>query len=298
MPVKIALVSPSGIVEQSQIEFAIKKAEELSVEIVSKTCERQSPEIFLNGCTDERLLELTNAENLLVDAIWCARGGFGAILLWSEYQKSIYQDHQAVLIGYSDITIYHFMRFYRAHRIGIHGPIFLDLLKTKSFFEPLELLIQKDAQKLVYPALKSINHFLPTKISGELIPMNLVSLQSIVGCFDPGFFKGKILAIEDIREQPYKVYRTLLHFKNAGLLYGLKALIIGHFSEDRPQVLKLSELVAKDLGLPLFDWPIFGHDEPNWPLLFGAKVSIDKVDDKYFTLAYDEQHDHTPIRKA
>lgn len=298
MPLKVALVSPSGVIDQSQLDLALAKATSLGIEIICETKNKSCEIGFLNGSKDERLLELSKAEKVPVDAIWCVRGGFGAIELWNEYQKDIYQNHETVLVGYSDITLYHFMRFHRAGRIGIHGPIFLDLLKGPNFLETLELLVNKKAERLIYPALKSVNHFLANKITGELIVMNLASLQSIVGCFEPSFFQNKILALEDINEPPYKVLRMLLQLKNAGVLFGLKALIIGHFNENRPQILELSVKIADELGIALFDWPIFGHDSPNWPLYFGAKCSITKVDELFFTLNYDEQHDHTPIQRA
>ena len=191
MPIKVALVSPSGVIDQSQLDLALAKATSLGLKIVYETKNKSCEIGFLNGSKNERLLELSNAEQLSADAIWCVRGGFGAIELWNEYQKDLYQNHQAVLVGYSDITLYHFMRFYRGGRIGIHGPIFLDLLKGPNFLEALELLINKKAERLIYPALKSLNHFLANKITGELIVMNLASLQSIIGCFETNFFQNK-----------------------------------------------------------------------------------------------------------
>jgi muramoyltetrapeptide carboxypeptidase len=293
MESKIAVITPSGFVAADQIKLALEKACALGLKVVYQTPATKA-ESFLHGSKEQRLNELLHAESVDADAIWCTRGGIGAIELWHEYQPSFYKS-AAPLIGYSDASIYHFMRFYRANRIGIHGPVFLDFIKGSRFLEAIELLIHKQAQKLVYPTLKSLNHFLKSPIKGELLPMNLISLQSIVGCFDHKFFQGKILALEDINEPPYKVFRALSHLKNAGLLTGLKALILGHFNQERPEVLNITVKLANELGIPLFDWPIFGHDEPNWPLLFGAKASINKIDDPFFTLSYDEQHDHEPI---
>lgn len=295
---RVAVISPSGTIEQRFIDQAIDKAKSLSLDVVLTTNHRLGPQPFLNGTKHERLNELICAERSEALAIWCARGGCGAVELWHDYQEGIYQDRCAPLIGYSDITIYHFMRYYRAGRIGIHGPLFLDLLKSEVSLEPIEILLKKKAEKLIYPALKSLNHFLTGFIEGPLIPMNLASLQSIIGCFDPKFFQGKILGIEDVNEPPYKVFRALLQLKNAGILAGLKALLLGHFSEGRSQIISHAIMLMDELGIPLFDWPVFGHDQPNWPLLFGAKTSIRKVDEPFFTLNYDEQYDHIPIERA
>lgn len=293
--INIAVVSPSGTFPQIKLTDACGFAEGLGFRVISSTQPRESVPSFINGSRAERLAELVAAEQQNVDALWCVRGGCGAIELWSEYQKEIYATGSAPLIGYSDNTILHFIRFYRAARIGIHGPVFLDLLdERKGFVEALAILINKQAQNIVYPTLKPVNHFVNTSFEGPLIPMNLISLTSLAGCIDTNFLHGKILALEDVNEPHYKVFRALHHLKNAGLLTGLKALVLGHFGPDRDVIInETARPIAELLGIPLFDWPIFGHEKPNWPLLFGARVRISKVDEHFFTLTYREQHDHT-----
>lgn len=294
---KIALVSPSGTFAQAQLEHAILRARELGFDITASTTTRLGHPEFLNGLADERLNELSNAEKRNVDGIWCARGGCGALELWPLYHEGVYASGKAPLIGYSDITVYHFMRFYRAKRIGIHGPMVLELAEgDSSHVEALGLLLNKQAERLIYPALKSLNHGLAPAMTGEFLPMNLASLQSMIGCFDAEFLRGKILALEDVNEPHYKVFRALHQLKNARLLAGLKALVVGYFGDDRQAIIDETIVpIASEEGVPVFDWPIFGHARPNWPLLFGANATISTVDGHFFTLTYNEQHDHTPI---
>ncbi len=295
--IKIALVSPSGTFSSDELSRATAHAKALGFDVVSDTTARSASPAFLNGSADERLTELENAEHVSADAIWCVRGGCGAVELWPTYNEASFSRGRAPLIGYSDSTIYHFMRFLRAGRIGIHGSVFLDLANgDTALYEALILLVQKRAQDLVYPALTELNHCLNASIMGELIPMNLASLETIVGCFDADFFRGKILALEDVNEPPYKVFRAMHHLRNAGVLAGLKALVIGYFGNDRQQIIEETMLpIAHASGLPLFDWPIFGHEKPNWPLLFGARVTISRIDSPFYTLVYNEQHDKEPI---
>lgn len=294
---KLAVVAPSGTFDPAKLKLALQKANILDLQLVSQSSAKEGLPTFLNGSKEERLQELILAESIQVDGIWCMRGGCGAIELWQDYQPEAYIKTTAPLIGYSDITILHFLRFYRAARIGIHGPVFMDLIdEDPAHIEAVKLLLNKQAQKLVYPALKNLTPMLTKTIKGELIPMNLASLQSILGCFDSGFLRGKILALEDINEPHYKVFRMLHQLKNAGLLSGLKAILLGYFDQDRQAIIEETAMpLAQKLGIPLFDWPIFGHQKPNWPLLFGASVNINSVDEHFFTLNYNEQHDHTVI---
>jgi muramoyltetrapeptide carboxypeptidase len=291
---KIALVSPSSPFEPQKFYEAVHNASNFKLDIISESLVRHNKPGFLNGTKKERLKELFEAERLGADALWCTRGGFGALELWHDYNPEFYANKTEPLIGYSDATILHFMRFYRAGRIGIHGPMFLDFCDQ---IGALRLLIENKAQQIYYPPLRRLNYFLPTHITGSLVVMNLISLQSLVGSFDPSFLRGKILALEEVKEPAYKIFRALWQLKNSGALVGLKALLIGHMPDDRAQIIQeIFMPLAQDLAIPLFDWPVFGHEKPNWPLLFGARISIRHVNEAYFTLSYNEQLNHQPIQ--
>lgn len=293
---KIALVSPSGTFDMEMLEQSLNVAERHEIDVASLSTPCLGKPMFLNGMKAERLVELYNAEKLSVHAMWCTRGGCGAMELWHEYREIGLTGPP--LIGYSDATIVHFIRNYRAQRIGIHGPIFFDLKDPeRANFAQIKLLVEKKAEQLIYPPLKCLNYCLFDSIAGELIVMNLISLQSLVGSFDPQFLQRKILAIEEVNEPHYKVFRALQQLKNAGCLFGLKALVVGHFNQDRNEIIEQSlKPLAEELGIPLFDWPIFGHEKPNWPILFGAHATMMRVDENIFTLSYNEQHDHTSIK--
>lgn len=296
-PLNIALVSPSSTFEAAQLEEALLGAASRGFTIKYASAVRPATPLFLNGSKEQRLKELADAEALDVDALWCTRGGCGAIELWQDYSPEFYEHKKAVLIGYSDISLLHLLRFKRAGRIGIHGPCFFDLADERRANVPsIRLLIEKKAERLSYPPLRRVNHFISPFLEGELIVMNLMLLQCAIGTLDTSFFRGAILAIEDINEAHYRVFRTLHHLKNAGVLAGLRALIIGQFNVDRQQIItETLKPLADELGIPLFDWPIFGHEKPNWPLLFGAKACINLVDHDLFTLKYLQQHDQSII---
>ena len=282
----IALISPSGRVHHEQLAKAIHKARSLNINIIKSSPIREGSPSFLNGSYEERFSELIAVEKLDSDAIWCVRGGCGSLNFWHDYHKDYYINNHSPLIGYSDITILHFLRFYHGHRIGIHGPVFIDLSKDNPIMhEALRLLIDK--HNINYPLLTALSLNKPHLIEGELIVMNLASLQSIIGCFDPSFLQDKILAIEDVNEDHYKIFKYFHHLKNAGTISEIKAMIIGHLGEERETIIKETIMpLALEYDFPLLDWPIFGHEYPNWPLLFGAKCLIKATHDHKYTLTY------------
>jgi muramoyltetrapeptide carboxypeptidase len=293
--INLAIVAPSAQISDDELEQASIAALERGFRIVMKAQARATLPAFLNGSHESRLAELVQAENINADALWAARGGVGALELWDSYKKDYYVNKKAVLIGYSDITVYHFMRFYRANRIGIHAANFnqIDKISEKEL-NNIKLLVNKQAKNIIYPPLKALNNLAENKLLAHLLPMNLSSLQSLVGAFDKDFLAGKILALEDINEAPYKVFRALLQLKNAGLLDKIKAIIIGDFNNSREIILyDIFKPLCDELLIPLFDWPFFGHQDINWPLLFGARLKIEKKTDEDFFLSYQEEHDHS-----
>src|SRR5437016_1631724 len=97
---KIALVSPSATFEPQKLEEALLAASHLNLSVVGHTRTRHGAPPFLNGTKQERLAELAAAEMLGADALWCTRGGSGALELWHDYNKEFYSRHEAPLIGY------------------------------------------------------------------------------------------------------------------------------------------------------------------------------------------------------
>lgn len=150
---KIALVSPSSFFEQEELDRALVDSSDLGLTVINKSSARLGSPAFLNGHKSERLLELYSAETLGADALWCIRGGCGALELWHDYDAKYYASQKEPLIGYSDATILHFMRFYRAGRIGIHGPMFLDFREQMG---AIRLLLEKKAQQISYPPLRKL----------------------------------------------------------------------------------------------------------------------------------------------
>lgn len=296
---KIALIAPSATFDYSLLEEALDFAAlNNKIEIWQSSEPKLGCPSFLNGSKIERMAEIIAAQKSDVDAIWCIKGGVGALELWHEHNKFL--KNSAPFVGYSDNCIIHFLRFYFGSSIGIHGPVFLDLKDpSRANFSQIEFLLNKEAQKLVYPPLKALNKILFEEMQGEIIPMNLITLQSLIGCFDYKFLQGKILCLEEINEPHYRVFRALQHLKNASCLAGVKALVVGQFNQDRQEIIEdCFKPLAQELGIPLFDWPIFGHEKPNWPLLFGAKASIAKVDKDIYSLKYLEQWNHDAIGLA
>lgn len=278
----VAIVSPSGIIAQSYINNAVFLLEEQGFKVAVGKNTTGSYHFF-SGTTDERLSDINNAiEDDKVKAIFCARGGYGAIHLVDGINWQKLMQNPKWLIGFSDITVLH-SKLNSLGIASIHGPMpkTFPLAENNdggSFNHLIQLLSIEDS------SLKVKTHQLNCKGSatGQLIGGNLsiiYSLLSMPFCFNP---KDKILFIEDLCEQYYHLDRMMNSLKFSNFLSQLKAVIVGQFSDMKDSspsyglnAYQIIDQYLKPLAIPVaYDFPL-GHTNINFPLLIGAEASLD-----------------------
>lgn len=277
----IGLVSPAGKVAEAEI----KRAEDFLDAHGFRHI--RGPHVVgawhQFSSTDEKraadFMSMLNNEE--VDAIWCSRGGYGAIRLLDLIEFSLFKSHPKWLIGYSDITIFHAVLQNIFGVMSIHGPMARSL-KEGSYDETgMTNLWRLLSGKMLTYNLSSHPFNRAGKAKGTLIGGNLSLLYSLIGSpydFEP---EGKILFIEDVGEYLYHLDRMMHALKLSGKFKGLAGLVVGQMSDmqdnETPFGLSVNQIIAdvvKGFDFPvLFDFPA-GHSKQNEPLLFGAKVKL------------------------
>jgi muramoyltetrapeptide carboxypeptidase len=117
---------------------------------------------------------------------------------------------------------------------------------------------------------------------GILIGGNLSILNSMIGSNSEVNTYGKILFIEDVGEDLYRVDRMMYTLKRTGALKNLKGLIVGDFSYDVEKDTLFGgthrEIIlnaVKEYNYPvLFDFPA-GHVRDNRALIFGKEINME-----------------------
>lgn len=279
---RVALVAPAGFLTD---EKPILLAEQLLqswglVAIRSDFLLEQDG--YFAGTDAQRSQDFQKAlDNPKIKAIWAVRGGYGSMRILSKLKYTKFVKNPKWIIGFSDITAFHSV----LHNIGyksIHGIMPIQLTKpvkeTEKATESLyKALFKKDVESII-PASK-YNRIGSTE--AVVVGGNLSILQSLLGSPCQIKTKNKILFIEEIGEDMYRVDRLLQSLKAAGYFRDLKALIVGSFRDIKTDsiagVKTYQELileVVEEYEYPvLFDVPS-GHIADNRALILGAEVLI------------------------
>lgn len=243
------------------------------------------------GTDSDRANDFQEAlDDTTVKAIWFARGGYGSIRISDTIQWDNFIENPKWLIGFSDITIWHNLinQFYGIQ--SIHGLMPITFSTNTEIAK--NLLIENITGN--FPTIEFDQHeknYQLQEIEGEIIGGNLSILYSLLGTKSGFNTNGKILFIEEIDEYLYHIDRMIISLKHSGKLEGLKALVVGGFTDIKDNEIPFGktyeEIIlehTKAYGYPVvFGFPS-GHIEDNRPICLGAKVKIsisDSIQLKY-----------------
>ena len=285
---KIALISPAGAVEESQLEKGIKLIESNGYEPVlgKHLYTKYSNGYNYAGTEKERIIEMNWAfNNEEIGAIWASRGGYGCQHLLRHVQLSKFKKKPKWYIGYSDNTVVQSFLL-KNNFASIHG----QTIKTSSFGvtdESYDLIFDiLKGKKPTYSIAKNELNKVGTA-AGTLVGGNLALIYALLGTTYSFNFKDKILFIEDIGENFYALDRMLISLDLAGIFRNIKGLIIGGMTNmgdekdnksyeesfDQFAYKIISERVSK------YDFPVAfgfpnGHIHDNRPLMIGANITM------------------------
>ncbi|MBT7243597.1 MAG: LD-carboxypeptidase, partial [Flavobacteriaceae bacterium] len=226
-----------------------------------------------------------------IDAVWCARGGYGTVRIIDQLDFSNFKKHPKWIIGFSDVTVLHS----HIHQLGIETlhaqmPVSIET-KSKATINSIKAILFGEHYGIRIPAE---NNNINGKTSGQLIGGNLSILYSLCGSPSALNTKGKILFIEDLDEYLYHIDRMLQNLKRNGMFDELEGLIVGGMSQMHDNVIPFGKNAAEiildicsEYDFPItFNFPA-GHLEDNRALILGRKVDL-MVNKKGVTLSFKE----------
>ena len=235
-----------------------------------------------------------------VDAIFCARGGYGTtrILPYLDY------DHIArnpkILMGFSDITGILTAIHAKTGLVGFHGSILKRRFSEYTLSEFKKVVMHPTARTRIgaappfetgegrVDAENRLTHIAGGTARGPLLGGNLSLISSLIGTeFEPDFH-GRILFLEEVHEEPYRVDRMLTQLWLANKLHQVAGIAFGRFTDADPSGNSLSiEKVLRDrcanLGIPVVRGFMIGHIKDQTVVPIGVEAELN-ADDATLTL--------------
>ena len=285
---KIAVISPAGSVEESQLQNGLNLIRTRGYEPVlgKNLYTKFSKGYNYAGTEKERISDMNWALNdPEISAVWASRGGYGCQHLLGHLKLSDFRKNPKWYIGYSDNTVIQ-SYLLKNNFASIHA----QTIKTSGFgVTPEGYDLTFDILKGKFPKYSIQNNsFNKSGIAeGELVGGNLALIYALLGTKYSFDFKDKILFIEDIGEKFYALDRMIMSLELAGVFRKIKGLIVGGMTlmEDEKENMNYEEsfdefsykLIAERISK--YDFPVIfgfpnGHIYDNRPLIIGATISM------------------------
>lgn len=287
---RIAIVSPASIINPEYVSGAVKTLERLGFRPYVAAHALGASGSY-SGTREERLADFNEAlRDPSVRAILCSRGGYGAVHMLDGIDGAALSADPKWIIGFSDVSALH---AYAAslNIASVHASMCKHLANFGEDEECSRRLVEiLTGQKPCY-AVSSHPYNRKGSAAGRVVGGNLAVISALISTpWDPFAGKGDILVIEDIAEPVYKVERILYQLKLSGVFDRISGLVVGLFTEYRPDKNYSSmddmirDMVAGYDFPVAFNFPV-GHVDRNLPLIMSAQGSLE-VDGDSVTLRY------------
>ncbi len=290
---RVAVVAPSGPVPEERLSAGldILRGWDLDPVVAPHVLDRHPEFPYLAGTDADRAADLQASWcDPDVDAVLCARGGYGAqrmvdLLDWDAIRAA----GPKVFVGFSDITALHEAFAVRAGLVTLHGPMTagIDFLKHARAQDHLRatLLAPETVRTITSGRATAL---VPGRARGVLLGGCLSLLAAELGTpHARPSMRGGLLCLEDVGEETYRLDRYLTQLLRAGRLDGVAGVVLGSWAGCAPysEVRALFADRLGGLGVPVAEQFGFGHGEGALTIPFGVTAELDAQEG---TLTLDE----------
>lgn len=276
----IAIIAPAGNVEKDKILNSVRYFENLGYKIkLGKNIFNQDR--YLAGNDEERLDDLHEAfADKEVNAIFCARGGYGSIRLINKIDYELIKNNPKIFCGYSDITALSLMFLKKTGLITYSAPM------AKGDFQPENIdkfteynfwnAITNDSLIITADNLKT---YKSGDTQGILWGGNLATICSLCGLdFIPD--EKFIFFAEDLNEPVYKLDRSFRQLLNIDKFrQNVSAVVLGDFlgiNEYKNQLDILFSEIGNELNIPVYSGYKITHEKTKVTVPIGGKCKLEK----------------------
>ncbi|WP_217166481.1 LD-carboxypeptidase [Streptomyces sp. AC512_CC834] len=280
---RVAVVAPSGPVPEERLQAGLDvlRGWDLDPVVAPHVLDRHGTFAYLAGRDTDRAADLQAAWcDPAVDAVLCARGGYGAqrmtdLLDWEAMRAA----GPKVFVGFSDITALHEAFATRLGLVTLHGPMAagIDFIKNARAQEHLRAtLFAPETVRVI--ASSDATPLVPGRARGVTLGGCLALLAAELGTpHARPSARGGLLCLEDVGEETYRIDRYLTQLLRAGWLDGVRGVLLGSWKECESYE-RLRPMLADrlgGLGVPVVENFGFGHCEGALTMPFGVGAELD-----------------------
>jgi muramoyltetrapeptide carboxypeptidase len=277
---RVALVAPAGPIRGPQdVERALASVRRMGWEPVlgDHVAERDG---YLAGSDDHRLTDFNCfARDSSIDAIWCVRGGYGAMRVLDGVDYDAWRARPKPLIGYSDVTALHAAIGGRAGIVTFHGPTAREEMSEFSVDSLSRALVAGSSPCGFAEGARTL---VSGRATGRLVGGNLALLAALCGTSYAPSYEDAILVLEDVCEAVYRIDRMLTQLSLNGALQKVAGIAFGQFTEIPDDstnaefpVDRVLQETADRLGVPCISGIPVGHCDTQWTIPLGALAELD-----------------------
>ncbi|MFP3388702.1 LD-carboxypeptidase [Brevibacillus sp. SIMBA_040] len=283
----IGVVATSSPATEEVLNKAIASMEAFGFKVKVGAACRETYGGYLAGSPQQRAMELNAMfADDEVDGIMSMRGGYGAPQILSLLDYDCIEQNPKLFVGYSDITALHTAFGQVANLATLHGPMAtsdiahnLDdwskqyLLRAMTRPEPLGAIVNPPGEEMIC--------LVEGQAQGPVVGGNLALIAALMGTPFQLDTRGKLLFLEDIDEEPYRIDRMLTQLALGGLFDDCAGVVIGTWTDCESKkregfsVWDVFQNIVVPYQKPTI-WNVqIGHGAYNMALPLGVEASLD-----------------------
>lgn len=297
---KVGLIAPAFLITENDLQLSIERVKQLGlIPVYPDTILRRHG--YFSGTDKERADDFNDMiRNQEIKGVIFTNGGYGCARILNLIDYDLIRKNPKLIIGFSDSTALLNAIYKRTGLITFHGPISRTIHRdyNKMQFQRIAMnptdiytieSAENDLQKSAKDKTLERYTISSGKVQGKLVGGNLTLICSMIGTPYEINLKDKIVMIEDVGEEPYRIDRMLTQLiacdaltKAAGIAFGVCKRCDKSEKAVAPNSFTLRQVIEdriKPLHIPAVYGLSFGHNENNFtfPIGLNAELDADKM---------------------
>ncbi|MFP3317589.1 MAG: LD-carboxypeptidase [Thermoplasmata archaeon] len=292
----IRIIAPASPPNLRSLTVGVEKLRKMGYKVSFGENIRKLKRIgYLSAPDVDRARELENAFlDDSVDAIFCARGGYGSLRILPLIDFEIIKEHPKIFLGYSDITALHIAINQKSDLITFHGPMPAVDYETipEPFLKFMMDFLAGETTDLTSQITRIVGILVEGNAEGKSAGTNFSLVTSLIGTEYQLKAHDRILFLEDVATSIYDIDRYMAELWLTKILYRVKGLAFGDFTQipvDEGPTPSLQEVIyyyVSNMKKPAIYGLPFGHGTDQMIIPLNARIKL-STEEPFITLLED-----------